>query len=249
MPDPTPPEGEQNQEAPKPSAQDRINRLTRQKHDATREVEALTGQVESLTAQVARLTQAPAPVPPAPAPAPISPFGTPQQAQPPVAPAGALTDEQLTAKVTQAVQAAIAPVTQAISANQRSVSHQQTFSELAREEPSLADPNSDMGKAFAQIWDSSPELQALDNGLELAVFAARGAVGSTPAVPSDAAKTAAAVTPPRTSPQNLLPADVDDVSKAKELAGALIEKGSQGGLSEGEWEAMLAAKLGAQTPQ
>jgi len=240
------------EQAPQASAQDRINRLTRQKHDARREVETLqaqnaelAGNLQSLQAQVAQLTQAPAPA----QPAPLSPFGTPQTPQAPVAPSGVMTPADIQRAVAEAVGQAVAPLHDMVSANQRGTAQQQTFSELAREDPALADPNSDLHKAFQQVWDGNHELQALENGLELAVFAAKGAVGGTPAVPADAAKAAAAVTPPKTSPQNLLPTEVDDVGKAKELAGALEKKGAEQGLNDGEWQALLAASLGSQTPQ
>lgn len=251
MSDDVTPNAEQGNDAPASTPQDRINRITRQKHDALRQVASLeetttaqANQIKDLQAQISRLSQAPAPVNP-----PASPFGTPQAPAPAVAPSGSITQEDLSRAVAEAVGQAVAPLNDMISANQRGQAQQRAFSTLAREEPALADPNSELHQAFSQIWDNSPELQAMDNGLELAVYAARGAIGSAPAVPKDAAKTAADVTPPRTSPQNMLPAEADDVGKAKELAGKLAEKGAQEGLNDGEWEAMLAARLGAQTPQ
>lgn len=248
-PENTPPEGKAP-EGTQPTTQDRINRITRQKHDALRQVDelsqqnsSLASQISELQNQVSRLTRAPAPAPPA------TPFGAPQQAAPAVAPSGALTPEDLSRAVADAVGEAMAPLTNMVTENQRGQAQQRAFSALAREEPALADPNSELHQAFSQIWDNSPDLQGMDNGLELAVYAARGALGSTPAVPKDAQKTAAAVTPPKVSPHNLLPAEVDDVGKAKELAGKLVEKGAQSGLADNEWEALLAAKLGASTPQ
>jgi cell division protein FtsB len=249
MPDEPAPKKEQEPAPAAPSAQDRINRLTRQKHDANREVEALRAEnaqlaekITSFDAQFAALRNPP------PASPPASPFGLPQEPQQ-VAAAGVIDDAKLARMVEQAVAGAIAPVTDMINANARGTAQQRAFSELAREEPALADPNSDLHKAFSQIWDNRPDIQRLDDGIELAVRAAQGAVGSTPSIPKDAQKTAASVTPPRTSPQNLLPTEGSDAAKAKELAVKLEEKGSKEGLSDGEMEAYLGASLGALTQE
>jgi cell division protein FtsB len=222
----------------------------RQRSDAQREAETLQAQnaglaeeLSALKAQVAQLRQPPAPAQPA------NPFGTTPQPAPAVAPTGTIDDARLEEMVRKTVEAAVAPVTQFVSQSQRSTANQRKFSQLAREHPQLADTNSELHQAFSSIWDNDPDLQAKDNGLEFAVYAALGAVGSTPGTPAGAQKTAAAVTTPRTAPQNLLPPDTSDVEKVKELKTALESKGAQEGLDDREWEALLGASLGAQTPE
>ena len=256
MPDPNTPEtpADPNQtpeEKQGTSAQDRINLLTRKRHDAERQAEAANSQLAvqadqlaALQAQVQRLTAPPPPVAP-PAQSPTSPFGQPQ----PVAPAtGAIDPAAIQAMVASAVRDAIAPVTQSVTANARAQRHQVSFAETARQLPQLADANSELHQTFQEIWASRPDLQELDDGVTLAAYAAQGVVGARPAAPTPADKTAAAVNAPRAAPRNILPQG-GNAAQAQELADKLQAQGQAGGLDTGGWEALISAELAGKTPE
>lgn len=245
-------------EAPKATVQDRINQVTRQKHDAERQVNgletantALEADNQTLRSQIATLTQAPAPVPQMPHMDPLGgAFGQtlPQHVAPAPA-AGGLDPAALSQMVATAVADAIKPVTSAISAGQRQTSLQAEFNAAAAECPALNDPKSEVYKAWEQVWNGRPELATISGGMALSVAAAQGLVGGGPSASEiDARKTAATTVTPAGG-QAVLLAQPTDVKKAGELANQLLVEGSEKGLDKEGWEALLSAKLGAMTPE
>ena len=242
------------------SVQDRINQITKAKSEAERQAgemaevnRGLQAQLATLASKVDALSQAP--MQSAPQPTQVDPLAGLLQSHPSVpvvtAPSNGMPQfdpAALQKMVADSVNAAIAPVTSAFSSQAKATRLGQEFNALAAQHPQLQDKASPLFQAFQQVWNGKPELQEMDGGLDLAIAAAQGIVGSQPSTDNVAGKVAANTTPP-TSPVSDVLGGVTDKQKAKQIADDLYAKGQTEGLTAAEWEGLLQADLGAKTPE
>lgn len=244
MSEPTPPQpaegdsGEsQVQEQAQPNAtQQRINQITRQRHEAERAKGELQVQNEQLTARIMSLENKVASAPAAPAP--VNDFGYSAPAPVGQVPQQANVDDLITKAVTTAMDS----VRQEQSQQEFKMLQKDSFDEAAEALPNIRIPGSQEQALFDQIYASNPAFHTMENGPAIAIQLVSHALGASTTGDQAARKQVATSPQPGAPAQRLqgLPDQVSANSAAiDEMAGRVKD-----GWSSDEFTDYIGLKLG-----
>jgi hypothetical protein len=155
------------------------------------------------------------------------------------------SSEALQNIVEQAVQKAFAPMQATEQQRAREAAlraqQQEAFNEAARGSPNFANPDTEEGAAFADLWNKHPGLRNLPDGPIIAIEAVKGILSDARrAGKVQADRKHAASVMPQNRARTLTPSDGQ---KAAELVQNLSDEGSRRGWSAREGEDYLSLKI------
>jgi hypothetical protein len=232
------PQGDKN------TVQQRIDKLTKQRRDAERQLNDALAQNQELSDRLSNLealvNTSPTRVPQADPASRQTPYQDPL-APTPQAPQANPND--LGHLVRDILQKELAPLTTMVQQSAKVNKQQRAFNAAANDFPDLTDPKSEAFQTFQQLWEGRPDLQELDDGPAIVAQLTRGILSDAriSSRKTEEKKIAAEAITPSHATRLSVP---DDYDKAVELKQKLADKGKTQGLQEDEMLDLIQLSLG-----
>ncbi|MCI0354827.1 MAG: hypothetical protein L0099_07300 [Acidobacteria bacterium] len=231
--------------------QDRINQITRQRHDAERRAEELSGansalseKIQALTSQLTQLTR----TAPEAAASSAEKFDSLFDGTP-ATPARTASSGDLSSLVKEAVAQALAPLVKDNAerlARQDMVSRQlESFDQAAVAMPELNERTSQERVLFEQIWSKRSDLHAIEDAPILVAEMVRGLLADArrDAALGESRKIAANINVPTPGRVATLLSSNSEGQKASQAVKALAEQGRTDGWTRDDMAAYIAARM------